>query len=66
MKIKGMMCGHCEARVKSALEAIDGVCTIDVSYKSGTAKIKLTDKVDMDTLVSAVTEQGYKFKGFSK
>ena len=46
MKIEGMMCGHCEAAVKKALEAVDGVASAEVSHTSGTAVVTLSKPVD--------------------
>lgn len=60
INIEGMMCPHCEARVKSALEAIPGVEGAEVSHKKGTAKVKLGDEVPFDTLKAAVEEAGYQ------
>ena len=60
MKIEGMMCGHCEASVKNALEAIDGVSSADVSHESGTAVVTLTADVSNDTLKNAVEAKDYK------
>ena len=58
LKIEGMMCGHCEARVKKALEAIDGV-TAEVSHEKGTAVITLAKDVPNEVLKKAVEEQDY-------
>ncbi len=60
MKIEGMMCGHCEARVKKALEALDGVTEAAVSHESGTAVVKLGAPVENDVLKQAVEAQDYK------
>lgn len=60
MKIEGMMCGHCEATVKKALEAIDGVSEAAVSHESGTAVVKLTKNVDGEILKKAVEDKDYK------
>ena len=60
LKIEGMMCAHCEARVKKSLEAIDGVKSADVSHEKGTAEIKLSKDVSDDILKKAVEDQGYK------
>jgi Cu2+-exporting ATPase len=60
MKVKGMMCPHCEARVKSALEAIVGVSSAEVSHKKGSCVISLNSEVANELLVAAVTEAGYK------
>ncbi len=59
MKIKGMMCPHCEARVKQCLEAIDGVTEATVSHKKGTATVTLASEVENDILKTAVESQGY-------
>ena len=60
MKIEGMMCPHCEARVKSTLEGLAGVESAEVSHKSGTAVVTLTADIDSSVLADAVTAQGYK------
>ena len=60
MKIEGMMCPHCEARVKSTLEAISGVEGADVSHKRGDAVVILSTSLDTSVLSDAVTAQGYK------
>ncbi len=59
MKIEGMMCPHCEANVKSTLEAIEGVVTAEVSHSSGSAIVELSEKVESDVLKKAVEEKGY-------
>ncbi len=59
LKIEGMMCPHCEARVKSVLEAIDGVVSAEVSHQSGSATVKSTKDVK-ETLISSVEQAGYK------
>lgn len=63
MKIKGMMCGHCEARVKQTLEALDCVSEAVVSHKKGTAIVKLNKEVTDDVLKKAVEDQGYQVIG---
>ena len=60
LKIEGMMCGHCEARVKKALEAIDGVQQATVSHLNGTAVVTLAKDVPADVLKQAVEAQDYK------
>ena len=62
MKIEGMMCGHCEARVKKTLEAIDGVISAEVSHTAGTAVVTF-EAVSDDTLKAAVEAQDYKVLG---
>lgn len=59
MKIKGMMCGHCEARVQKCLAAIPGVAEAKVNYKKDVAVVKLAEAVDDETLKSAVEAEGY-------
>ena len=59
MYISGMMCGHCEARVKKALEAVDGVAEAKVSHEAGTAVVTLSKNVADDTLKKAVEAQDY-------
>lgn len=63
IKIKGIMCEHCEARIKAALESIDGVETAQVSHKTGTAKIESSKDIDNSLLISAVEDAGYKVVG---
>lgn len=60
MKIEGMMCGHCEARVKKCLEALDGVSLAEVSHEAGTAVVTLEKDVADDVLKKAVEDQDYK------
>ena len=60
MKIEGMMCGHCEARVKKTLEAIEGVASAEVSHTAGTAVVTLDKEVSSDVLRQAVEAQDYK------
>ena len=60
MNIEGMMCGHCEANVKAALEAIDGVASAEVSHEKGTAVVTLSGDVADDTLKAAVEAKDYK------
>ena len=60
MNIEGMMCGHCEARVKKALEALAGVESAEVSHEKGTAVVSMSADVADDTLKEAVEAQDYK------
>jgi Cu2+-exporting ATPase len=60
LKIEGMMCGHCEATVKKALEAVEGVAEAVVSHEAGTAVVKLTADVDNAVLKKAVEDKDYK------
>ena len=63
MKIEGMMCPHCEARVKKALEALDAVSAAEVSHVAGTAVVTLSAAVADDVLKNAVEAQDYKVLG---
>ena len=63
MRIDGMMCGHCEARVKKALETIEGITLAEVNHENGTAVITLTSDVSDDKLRQAVEDQDYKVLG---
>ncbi len=60
MEIKGMMCGHCEAAVKKALEALPEVARADVSHEKGTAVVTLQAEVADDVLKKAVEEKDYE------
>ena len=60
MKISGMMCGHCEARVKKVLEAVEGVAEAKVSHEAGTAVVTLNAPVEDAVLKKAVEDQDYK------
>ena len=60
IKIKGMMCEHCEARVRHALEALPEVSQAEVNHKKGTAVVSLNAEVDNDKLKQAVEEQMYQ------
>lgn len=60
MQIEGMMCEHCEATVKKALEAIDGVEAAEVSHTNGTAVVTLNGDASDDSLKQAVEAKDYK------
>ncbi len=60
MKIEGMMCGHCEARVKKCLETLEQVAEASVSHETGTAVVTLNAEIGDDVLKKAVEEQDYK------
>ena len=59
MKIEGMMCGHCEAAVKKALEGLDGVTEAVVSHENGTAVVKLSADVSNEVLKKTVEDKDY-------
>ena len=59
LKIEGMMCAHCEATVKKALESVEGVTAAEVSHETGTAVVSLGTDIAADTLKKAVEDKGY-------
>ncbi len=63
IKIEGMMCEHCEATVKKALEALPGVTNADVSHEKGTAVVSLSSEVDDSALKKAVEDKDYTVLG---
>ena len=63
LKVEGMMCGHCEARVKKALEALPEVTEAVVSHETGTAIVTLNADVADDVLKKAVEDQDYTVTG---
>ncbi len=63
IEIKGMMCGHCEAHVKKALEALEGVASAEASHEKGSAVVQLSGSVDDAALKKAVEEEGYEVTG---
>ena len=60
IKIEGLMCPHCEAHAKTALENIGGVTVLDISHKTGIANIEIDGNVADEALKTAVESQGYK------
>ena len=60
LKIEGMMCTHCEARVKKCLEELPGVTQAEVSHEKGTAVVTMTEDVPVGTMKKAVEDQGYQ------
>ena len=62
LKIEGMMCGHCEATVKKALEELPQVTSAEVSHESGTAKVTLNADISDDALKAVVEAKGYTVK----
>lgn len=59
IKVKGMMCPHCEAAVKGCLEAIDGVSTAEASHKKGTVTVTLEKDIPLEILEKAISDKGY-------
>ena len=62
MKIEGMMCGHCEASVKKALEALDSVQSAEVSHEKEIAVVTLTAPTDRAEFQKAIEDAGYTLK----
>ena len=62
MKIEGMMCMHCHARVTKVLNGFEGV-TAEVDLEKGEARIEITGEVSVDTLKQAVIDAGYEVTG---
>ena len=65
MDIEGMMCPHCEARVKKALEAVEGVKSAEVSHERNSAVVTVEPSVSDEALAKAVTDAGYEVKGMN-
>ena len=63
LHVEGMMCGHCEARVKKALEALPEVTEAVVSHETGTAVVTLSAEVSDDVLKKTVEDQDYEVTG---
>ena len=63
LKVEGMMCMHCEKRVKDALCAVEGVTSAEASAKDGTATVVCAENTDAEKLKAAVEGAGYEFKG---
>ena len=59
LTVKGMMCSHCEGRVKAAIESVEGVCDVAVSYKDDTAAFTLTDAT-AQAVIEAIKSAGYE------
>lgn len=66
VKIRGMMCEHCENTVKKALEALPGVEKAEVSHETGTAVLSLAGEVNEETVRKAVEDKDYEFLGIEK
>ncbi len=63
IKIEGMMCPHCEASVKTALESLGGAKSVEVSHKEGTAVVEFDREISDEILLRTVEEKGYKVLG---
>ena len=62
LQVEGMMCAHCEARVKTALEAVPGVAAAVPDHQKGMVTLTLSAPVEDALLIRAVEEQGYRVK----
>ncbi|MBQ7585422.1 MAG: heavy-metal-associated domain-containing protein, partial [Desulfovibrionaceae bacterium] len=65
LKVDGMMCAHCEAHVKEALEKIDGVASAKPDHKLKEVKLTLSHEVEEDQFKEAVTKAGYQYLGLA-
>ena len=63
IKVKGMMCEHCEMHVKKALEAIDGIVSAAADHKKGIVQLSLKKPVTDNELKAAIEAAGYEFEG---
>ena len=63
VKIEGMMCEHCEARVKKTLEALEGIESATANHKEDVAVIELSKDVDEEVIKKAIEDQDYKYIG---
>lgn len=61
IKVKGMMCHHCEAHVKNAIEAIDGVVEVKANHNTDTVEIRSDKDIDIAEVKAAVINAGYEF-----
>ena len=61
--VKGMMCGHCEAHVKKALEAVDGITSATASHEKNLVTLETSKDVDEGLIKAAVEEAGYEYAG---
>ena len=66
LKIRGMMCGHCEAAVKKALEAIPGVASAAADHEKSIAVVELTAPVDEAAFKKAIEDEGYEYLGMTE
>ena len=65
MKVTGMMCEHCEARVEKALNGIDGVTSCKADHNANEVKVELSKEVDDAVLKKAVEDQDYTVEGIN-
>ena len=60
--VEGMMCDHCEKRVKESVSKVDGVKVVKADHKSGKVKVNTSKDVDASSIKDAIKEAGYKVK----
>ncbi len=60
--VEGMMCDHCEKRVKDSISKVDGVKGVKADHKLGKVKVNTSKEVDIDLIKDAIKEVGYKVK----
>ena len=63
LKVKGMMCGGCENRVKNALESITGIEKVTADHTTGNVRISCNDTIDKKTIIEAIEDIGYEIIG---
>ncbi len=63
IKVNGMMCGNCEKHVKKALEAIDGITSVEASHADSLVTIETTKDIDEAAIKAAVADAGYEYAG---
>ncbi len=63
IKVNGMMCAHCEAHVKKALEAIDGIESAEASHEKNLVTVTNSKDIDEELIKAAITEAGYEYAG---
>ena len=66
IKVTGMMCAHCEAHVKKALEAIDGIDSAVASHEKNLVTITNSKAVDETLIRDAITDAGYEYEGIAE
>lgn len=59
LDVQGMMCPHCVANVKKALEAVEGTANVEVSLEENSAVLEIAEGVDVNALIGAIIEAGY-------
>ena len=63
IRVEGMMCAHCEAHVKEALEAVDGITSAVANHDTASVRITCTKNIDDAVLAEVIQKAGYTFKG---